>query len=124
MKNYSKQREAILENISLRQDHPTAAQIYESVRETLPNISLGTVYRNLSELVKSGDIICVNVSDGQEHYDYDTLPHLHLHCKTCGEIEDVPLKENPVGKLLESRKFSGESCCFIVNGLCEKCSRQ
>ena len=124
MKNYSKQREAILYNLSLRKDHPTAAQIYEGVRLELPNISLGTVYRNLADLVKSGEIICVNVSDGQEHYDYDTAPHLHLHCKTCGEIYDVPLESKTVSEIVKDNLFSCESYCFVINGLCKNCNQQ
>ena len=83
MKNYSKQREAIKHELSKRRDHPTAAQIYESVRNTVPNISLGTVYRNLSELSESGEILCINVGDDREHYDFDNSVHLHLHCKKC-----------------------------------------
>ena len=81
MKNYSRQREVILNVIRSTNTHPTASWIYNKSREQLPNISLGTVYRNLSGLVQSGDILSINVGDGQEHYDGDISAHLHLHCE-------------------------------------------
>ena len=69
MKNYSRQREAIMNVLRSTNTHPTAAWIYEQVRQQIPNISLGTVYRNLAALSESGDILSINVGDGQEHYD-------------------------------------------------------
>ena len=54
---YSMQREIVLENVLSRKDHPTAEMIYEDVRETIPNISLGTVYRNLNLLSDEGKIL-------------------------------------------------------------------
>ena len=54
---YSRQREAILENLKNRYDHPTAMELYLSVREDIPNLSLGTLYRNLTLLRDSGKII-------------------------------------------------------------------
>ena len=67
MANYSKQREAILNELQNRCDHPTATQVYEGVKKVIPNISLGTVYRNLASLVESGEILSVAVGDGKEH---------------------------------------------------------
>ena len=52
MKNYSKQREVILNVLHSTNTHPTVNWIYSEARKTLPNISLGTVYRNLTELKK------------------------------------------------------------------------
>ena len=88
MANYSKQREAILNELQNRCDHPTATQVYEGVKKVIPNISLGTVYRNLASLVESGEILSVAVGDGKEHFDGDKSFHLHLHCKCCGAIID------------------------------------
>ena len=124
MKNYSKQREAIKHELSARQDHPTAAQIYESVRKKYPNISLGTVYRNLSELSKSGEILCIDVGDDSEHYDFDNSVHLHLYCKKCGEITDVSLENSIFAKELENYGFLSENCSLVVNGLCKNCQKK
>ena len=65
MRNYSKQREAILQVLKNSKAHPTANQVYEEVRKIIPNISLGTVYRNLSELGGSGEILCLHVADAK-----------------------------------------------------------
>ena len=124
MKNYSRQREAILSVLNATNTHPTANWIYEKVRETLPNISLGTVYRNLSALTKSGDIISLNVRDGFEHFDADISPHLHLHCKNCCSITDVPLKNDPLfDEALRNGVFP-ESAVYVVYGICEKCKAE
>jgi Fur family peroxide stress response transcriptional regulator len=87
---HSKQRDAILENLRGRYDHPTAEMVYNSLREDFPHISLGTVYRNLALLCEVGDIIKVGTSDdGKEHYDGHTHPHSHFFCQHCKEIYDL-----------------------------------
>ena len=53
---YSRQRESIKEFLRSRTDHPTADTVYENLRQIYPNISLGTVYRNLSLLSDIGEI--------------------------------------------------------------------
>ena len=121
MKNYSKQREAILEVLRCTDTHPTANWIYEKVRETLPNISLGTVYRNLSELTKSGEILSLHIADGLEHFDYVKKPHAHLHCKICGAILDAELKNNPLQSLSEENGFTAENTVYVVYGICKNC---
>lgn len=91
MKRYSKQRETILEILRSTNKHPNATVIYEKARETIPNISLGTVYRNLSELAALGEISTFKTADGSEHYDYIPNPHPHLSCTDCKEIVDLDI---------------------------------
>lgn len=74
-----------------RTDHPTADALYLSIREEFPNISLGTVYRNLNLLVELGEIIRFTCGDGSEHFDFTTDQHYHFVCKTCGKIHDLPV---------------------------------
>ena len=121
MKNYSKQREAILNVLSKTDTHPTANWIYEQVREIIPNISLGTVYRNLSELSRNGDILSLSVGDGFEHFDYDTSPHAHLHCKACGCIADARLESNPLAKVSKKMGFTPETTIYVAYGICQNC---
>lgn len=123
MKNYSRQREAILNVLRSTNTHPTAGWIYEKVREQIPNISLGTVYRNLTELSKAGDILCIDVHDGQEHYDGDNSSHLHLRCKSCNCIEDMPLKSDPLKKSAEEKGFTPETAIYVLYGVCKKCNK-
>ncbi len=124
MKNYSRQREAILSVIRSTDTHPTAEWIYNETRKVIPNISLGTVYRNLTELKKNGDIIRVDVGDGKERFDRNTSPHLHLSCKCCGKITDIFLEANPFEKLYEELNFTPESHAFVTNGVCKACKNQ
>lgn len=88
---YSRQRESIKTCLTGRRDHPTADMIYTSIRETYPNISLGTVYRNLNLLVDLGEIQKLTCGDGKEHFDADTSPHYHFVCKSCGSVLDLPM---------------------------------
>ena len=74
MTKRSLQREMIKQNLLSRYDHPTADMVYQSIREELPNISLGTVYRNLRFLVDQGDALSLKLGDGREHL-MDMLNH-------------------------------------------------
>ena len=124
MANYSRQREAILNELRSRCDHPTAAQVYEGVRQVIPNISLGTVYRNLASLVESGEILSVTVGDGYEHYDGDKSFHLHLHCKNCGAIIDSRVQKEKLQNIADLDGFEPETSVCVVYGLCKNCSKQ
>lgn len=87
---HSRQRESIKNCLMQRTDHPTADMLYLSIREEFPNISLGTVYRNLKLLSELGEITRFSCGDGSEHFDYRTEPHYHFICKTCGAVYDMP----------------------------------
>lgn len=78
---YSRQREAIKASLMNRCDHPTADALYASIREEFPNISLGTVYRNLNLLVETGEIRKLSCGSGADHYDGDVSPHYHLYAE-------------------------------------------
>ena len=123
MKNYSKQREAILEVLRCTDTHPTANWIYEKVRETIPSISLGTVYRNLAQLSQSGEILSLHVADGFEHFDFVTAPHAHLHCKKCGAIIDAKLDIEPLSKLSNDLGFTPQNTIYVVYGICKNCKQ-
>ncbi len=123
MKNYSRQREAILEVLRSTDTHPTANWIYTKVREVIPNISLGTVYRNLSALSKSGDILSINVGDGFEHFDGDIRPHAHLHCQSCDCITDAKLNSDPLSEIAAKHNFTPRLSVYVVYGICEKCKK-
>ena len=74
---YSRQRESIKASLMNRKDHPTADAVYASIREEFPNISLGTVYRNLNLLVELGEVQKLTFGDGKDHFDADTSLHYH-----------------------------------------------
>lgn len=122
MKNFSRQREAILDVLRSTDTHPTANWIYGKVRERLPNISLGTVYRNLSLLSEAGEILCINVGDDFLHYDGDVSSHLHLHCKACGDITDIRLDSDHLKSKASEIGFTPENAVYVLTGICKKCN--
>lgn len=85
----SKQRDAILEFLCSTTSHPTADTIYDEVRKKIPNISLGTVYRNLNLLTSTGEITKIDVGFDQSHYDGKSQPHNHFVCRKCRRVYDV-----------------------------------
>ena len=92
MQRYSRQRESIIEYLRSTKEHPTAETVYQHVRVQLPKVSLGTVYRNLSQLATAGEILRFSSIDGVDHFDADTANHYHFICNTCGRIQDVPME--------------------------------
>jgi len=124
MKKYSRKREAILEKIRSTDTHPSAEWIYSSLKSEIPDLSLGTVYRNIAEFLREGLIISVGVVNGQERYDGTTNQHNHFICDECGSIIDIPY---PVS--LESIDQSVSETCGVkvmrhdlsFHGLCPNC---
>lgn len=118
----SRQRAAILENLLSRYDHPTAEEVYESVRKTLPNISLATVYRNLNMMVEDGTILSVITKD-MVHFDAHTESHRHVICNKCGKIFDIDVDITKEILMKAQNAFDGEidSCKLIFYGICKDC---
>lgn len=85
----TRQRDEILKNLQSRRDHPTADMVYESVRQVCPNLSLGTVYRNLALLTEEGRILKITTGQGADHFDGFVHPHHHFVCKQCGSVLDM-----------------------------------
>lgn len=105
----SKQRQLIKDFLLSRKDHPTADVVYMNVRQQLPNISLGTVYRNLTLLADMGEIQRLRVGDGVDHFDADISEHGHFICNECGGVLDLDLDMDDAHALMEkaSRHFDG-----------------
>ena len=85
---YSKQRELILEVVNQSSDHPTAEMIYWEVKKQIPNISLGTVYRNLNALVDASLIKRIHIQD-VDHFDHRKKEHYHFCCRECQTLYDL-----------------------------------
>ena len=117
---YSRQRELITQIIKGRKDHPTADMIYQSTRAVEPNISLGTVYRNLKLLSDEGVILTLETEDKRVHYDGDISNHSHFICNKCGKIIDLfsPIKTPEEIEDL-GLKVTGEKCVYY--GFCSNC---
>lgn len=120
---YSRQRQMIHSFLMSRKDHPTADVVYQNVRQEYPNISLGTVYRNLTLLSDRGEIQRLQVGDGVDHFDADTSRHCHFVCTDCGCVTDLQL-DCMDEMFAEARKnFDGriEKQSTYFYGLCHGC---
>ncbi len=121
---HSKQRDSIMEFLRERKDHPTADTVYMNVRKTFPNISLGTVYRNLTLLADIGEIARIRVGDGVDHFDADTSPHYHFVCKECGSVIDLDMEDMVSINETANKNFDGliEGHITYFYGKCGNCS--
>ncbi|MBI5569166.1 MAG: transcriptional repressor [Desulfomonile tiedjei] len=88
----TEQRRVILEELKKLKSHPTADELYLLVRNRLPNISLGTVYRNLEILSEAGMILKLETAGSQKRFDGTAENHYHVRCVGCGRVEDVSLE--------------------------------
>lgn len=113
----TKQRDLILKIINKSYSHPTAYDIYLKCREEMPNISLGTVYRNLNALVESSMIQKIKSTDNIDRYDREEN-HSHFICKKCNKIIDINKKFN-FDEYIDGNKVL--NCRVILEGLCENC---
>jgi Fur family ferric uptake transcriptional regulator len=91
----TRQRKVILEELRMMPHHPTADELYQRVRQRLPRISLGTVYRNLEKLAVSGMIRKLDYAGSQMRFDGDLHSHQHIRCVECGRIEDIDTAPEP-----------------------------
>ena len=119
----SKQRDAIIAELSSRRDHPTAEEVYLSLKSSMPNLSLGTVYRNLNMLSSEGIIGKLFVG-GADRFDYNNQNHYHMLCTKCNRLYDVDMPvdnrlETEVGNYVDGI-ITTHHLTFI--GECESCS--
>jgi Fe2+ or Zn2+ uptake regulation protein len=104
-------------------DHPRADWVYDQVRQEIPNISMGTVYRNLNALAESGDIRQVGIADGTSRFDGNTCDHYHFRCEKCGRIFDLdaPVDQSISQRVAENTGFKVYRQRMELIGLCNAC---
>ena len=120
----TRQRRAILAELHRPDQHPTADEVYRRVRQKLPSISLGTVYRNLEILSEAGLIQTLHLGGGQKHYDGGLNRHYHVRCARCGKISDVPADRFPdldAAATGHGFRILGHQLAF--EGICQKCQK-
>ncbi len=122
--NFSRKRTAVLNVLRETRTHPTADWVHAQLKPRYPNLSLGTVYRNLRKLCDTGKAASVGVINGQEHFDGHVEPHAHLVCVKCGAVLDVP------GDFFEAEELRGlslrtgcdiQSVSVLFRGVCPAC---
>jgi Fur family peroxide stress response transcriptional regulator len=122
-KKLTRQRDAVLEVIREREDHPTAGEIFEAARKRLPGISYATVYNSLRYLRDSGLVLEIKFGDSASRYDRETERHDHAICTCCGRLCDFDLPETAELLRAAARKshFKPESVHLTLLGLCPDC---
>ena len=120
----TRQRRVILEELRAAKSHPTADELFESVRQRLPRISLATVYRNLETLSECGMVKRLGPLGTQRRFDGDTSGHYHVRCRGCGSVADLQIE--PLAGLEEAARpntdyeLLGHELEFV--GICPACS--
>jgi Fur family peroxide stress response transcriptional regulator len=92
-RKHSAKRDAILNVLKGTTVHPGAQWVYNRLKPSIPDLSLGTVYRNLNLFREEGQAVMLGTVNGEERFDGVTESHPHLVCRRCGTVEDIPLSD-------------------------------
>ena len=121
----SKKRDAILSLIKSSMNHPGAQWVYEQLKPKFPDLSLGTVYRNIKILYEEGALSSAGVINNEERFDGLAKPHSHIICSCCGKITDLDETiSSDLSKIIQ-KNISGFSIDIrktMFYGLCNRCS--
>ncbi len=121
-KRYSRQRELIYQAVRGSREHPTAEMVYQWLKPANPNLSLGTVYRNLNLLAEEG--IIIRMPFPVERYDADVRPHSHFRCRKCGRVLDLEGAYDPeidAKASADAPELQVENHELTFIGLCPDC---
>lgn len=120
---FTEQRAAVYRYLRQTVTHPSADDVFTSVRQVIPDISLATVYKSLETLVSCGLASKLTYGDGSARYDGRTDPHPHARCLTCGSVADLPgyLDGRALDALGDLPGFSIEGYRVEVVGVCGEC---
>lgn len=123
---YSKQRELILNTVLHNRIHPTAENVYRLLKNDYPDLSLGTVYRNLNYLAENNMLKKINVPDGSDRFDGTLSRHQHLICRKCGKVSDIDVSEllTIQSSILKNTGFEIDIDTLAFEGICDECAEK
>ena len=119
-----RKRNAILSCLRGTTAHPSAEMVHDMLQEEHPDISLATVYRNLSRFKTQGIIQSLGMIHGIERFDANTAPHVHFVCNCCSAVIDLHQMEAPQQLCSEAAHHIGgrvDSCQLMFFGICREC---
>ena len=119
-----RKRNAILTCLRQTRLHPSAEMVHEMLHAEHPDISLATVYRNLSRFKSQGIITSLGTVNGKERFDANTEPHVHFICTGCDAVSDLPQMQIPPALSCQAERCGGcrvTSCQLTFTGLCSNC---
>ncbi len=119
-----RKRDAILAYLRRTDQHPSAETVYASLKAEIPDLSLGTVYRNISLFKQQGLIVSLGSVGGVERYDGNIDPHVHFVCTSCGTVCDlhgmhVPEELNAAAS--KEANATVDHCHLTFHGRCRAC---
>lgn len=120
----TRQKKVIIEVLRSTKCHPTADWIYEEAKKQIPDLSLGTVYRNLNLLKEMGEIMELNYGSTFSRFDGNPKNHYHFHCQECGKIFDLDLVPDPRlvgGGVIDGHEIKTHRLEFY--GVCAECKK-
>ena len=122
-KRYSRQRELIFQALRETKEHPTADMVYQWLKPANPNLSLGTVYRNLNLLADDG--LIARMPFPVERYDAETRPHPHFQCRGCGGVSDLELPyDETMDEQVNALGYEVEGHSVLFTGVCVNCTKK
>ena len=122
-----RKRNAILECLKNTHAHPSAEALFQMLQKEHPDISLATVYRNLTLFKQQGMIQSLGTVNGIERFDGNTQPHVHFICGSCESVLDLPELDPPESLRSAAAKATGgevSGCQLIFTGTCQECLSQ
>ena len=117
----SRKRDAILACVRATTCHPSAEWVYQRLKPTIPDLSLGTVYRNLSMFKDEGLVISVGTVGGLERFDGNTKPHTHFVCTRCSavlDLMDINLEDEFLAKRPQTRRAAPSQTTVSASTVC------
>lgn len=119
-----RKRNAILAYLRETTEHPSAEMVYNHLKPEYPDLSLGTVYRNLAKFKEEGEIMSIGAVNGVERFDGNTMPHVHFVCTGCEAVADLPQIKVPEALNREVTSQTGghiDMCQLTFVGQCGQC---
>ena len=121
-----RKRDAILACLRQTTVHPSAEWVYAQLKPEIPDLSLGTVYRNLALFKEQGLITSLGTVKGVERFDGNTAPHVHYVCTGCGKVLDLEGMSVPESLSAAAARCAGcqvSGCQLTFTGTCENCNQ-
>ena len=119
-----RKRDAILECLRCSKAHPSAEMLFNQLKPQIPDLSMGTVYRNLTLFKEQGLCSSVATVSGVERFDGNTAPHVHFICTDCTAVTDLPAIKVPEELNREVINQTGgqvDQCQLTFTGQCHQC---
>ena len=121
LRRYSRQRERIYQAVHASREHPSAQMVYDLLREEIPRLSLGTVYRNLHQMAQEG--MLQELEGPTARFDACLAPHAHIRCTCCGRVMDLSALEEPAPvRSAAEAGWQVERYSLMLEGICPACA--